>query len=359
MKRSRPQRRWQAAAGALALRLPLSRLHPRALAAGLAVRGPWAVAFSGGADSLALLLVLWAHFPERRRQLLALHFNHRLRGRAADADARFCAEVCRSLGVPLVTGRWVDPPAAPSEATAREARHAFFAQALRRRRSAALWFGHQQDDIAETLLMRLARGSGSGGLAAPRPVQPLPGHRLHLRPLLTVSKTELVAALRAESLPWREDATNAGDSYLRNRIRSDVLPAWCAANRDRDALAGAALSRERLEEDDEALEAWRRDVAPLQADGALDLRPLAGRPRGLLRRAALAWLGAHPQTGKLSRQAFDALVEVIARGQSTRFSVGRAGFAVVRRGILKFEPPRPAKPALVEIPNPKTPNHKE
>lgn len=329
---------WRAKADNLALRLPVVRLHPRAVAAGVAHRGTWAVAFSGGADSLVLLLLLWAHWPERRRRLVALHFDHRLRGRASAADARFCARVCAALEIPLIAGVWTHPPARVSEAAAREARQAFFETALQRRREVALWLGHQLDDVAETMLMRLGRGSGSAGLAAPRPVQPLPPRRLHLRPLLTLAKAELAAALQAEGIPWREDKTNAGDMFLRNRMRTTVVPAWCAAFRDRDALAGAALARERLEEDDDALEAWVRELAPLSSDGTLHLAAIAGRPRGLVRRAVLAWLGAQPAAGALARQALDVLIERVQAGRPTRFSLGRAGFAVIRRGRLRFEP---------------------
>ncbi len=220
---------WPSLAARLAARLPRERLHPAVLAwAQRAPRGdPWGVAFSGGADSLALLLLVWAHWPERRARLWALHFDHRLRGAAARADARFCARVCRALGVGWSPARWREAPAAASEAEARAARLAFFEAAMAGRRIRALWLGHQLDDIAESLLMRLARGSGAGGLAAPRPVQPAGAERTRLRPLLNLPKAELKAALRAAGIPWREDRTNAGAEYFRNRIRRRVIRPGC------------------------------------------------------------------------------------------------------------------------------------
>ncbi len=336
---------WRAVAESLAKTVPRGRLHERAIAAGTACEGPWAVAFSGGADSLALLLLLWAHFPERRRDLLALHFDHRLRGRASAGDAAFCAKVCAGLGVRFVAETWKDRPAAINEALARTARHGFFQRAMRRRRAKVLWLGHQLDDIAETFFMRVGRGSGTGGLAAPRPVQAMESGRRHLRPLLTVSKADLQAALRAAGAIWREDRSNLGDAFLRNRLRATVLPAWRDAHRDREAFAGAALSRERLEEDDDALEAWRRELAPVAADGRLDLRALAGRPRALWRRALQAWLLVQPAAHDLSRQGFEALLAAAEAGRSTRFSLGRKGFAVIRRGWLAYEPSRQARSA--------------
>lgn len=327
---------WPAQAERVGELLPRAQLHPAVLA--WAGRRPqaeaWGIAFSGGADSLALLLLLRAHFPERR--LVALHFNHRLRGRAADSDAAFCARVCRALGVKCVAGVWRTAPKHASEAVARAARHDFFDCALKKLRIKAIWFAHQQDDIAESMLMRLARGSGTGGLAAPRPVQVQADGRIHLRPLLTLKKAELVAALKRAGAGWREDASNAGSDHLRNRIRRSVLPAWIKSA-GRDALAGAALSRELLENDDEALEAWLDEVKPLDRFGRLDLGRLKGKPVALLRRALHRWLLAvRPQTD-LSRQGFNQLLAAVERGRDTRFSLGARGFAVVRRAQLKFQ----------------------
>ncbi|HKB56935.1 MAG TPA: tRNA lysidine(34) synthetase TilS, partial [Lacunisphaera sp.] len=283
-------------------------------------RGAWTVAFSGGADSLALLHLLWAHWPRQRGKLLALHFNHRLRGRESTADEKFCRSVCTALGVRLRVGRWRGARQGASEAEARAARHLFFAEEMKRRRSRVLWLAHQQDDIAESMLMRLARGSGTGGLAAPRPVLVLGDGRTHLRPLLTLKKAELVNTLRRAGIKWREDSSNAGGDYFRNRIRGRVLPAWIKAA-GRDALAGAALSRERLEEDEQALEAWVDELAPLDRTKRLNLRALAGMPRAVTRRALHRWLLAQKQPSNLSRQGFEVLLAVVERGWPTRFSL--------------------------------------
>ena len=284
---------------------------------------------------MALLLLLWAHWPERRAGLVALHFNHRLRGREADADERFCRGVCRGLGIRLQVGRWNHRRLHASEEEAREARFAFFAAAMRRVGARALWLGHQQDDIAETMLMRLARGSGTGGLAAPRPVHRV-GRLVRLRPLLTLRKEEVVARLRESRIAWREDRTNAGRAYFRNRIRHQVLPLW-RKTAGRDVVAGAALARERLEEDDEALDAWVEELRPLERRGVLNLAVLRHRPRALARRALHRWLQAQPSAGELSRQGFEDLLVAVMAGKPTRRSLGRHGFAVVHNGTLRFE----------------------
>ena len=330
---------WPACAAKLAAAFARNRLHPAVLAwvDARPRREAWAVAFSGGADSLALLLLLWAHWPERRSRLRVLHFNHKLRGRAADADEKFCREVCAALGLKLRVGAWRRAKRGASEAEARTARMGFFEKALRAARCRALWFGHQMDDIAETLLMRLARGSGAGGLSAPRPVQLLPGGQVRLRPLLTWQKTGLADALHAAGAAWREDASNATGDFFRNRIRRDVLPAWRAASPGRDALAGAALTRELLAEDDVALEAWLDEVQPFATGGALDVSRLAGKPRALVRRALYRWMSAQPGAGELSRQGFEALLAAVQRARPVRHSLGVQGFAVIRRGRLVYE----------------------
>jgi len=278
---------WKHAAEELGVLLPKAQLHPRVLAwaEGEASRqGPWVVGFSGGADSLCLLLLLWAHWPRQRRRLVAAHFNHRLRGRESLSDAVFCRRVSRALGLSHEEGAWKDRPLKASEAQAREARQVFFRTVLRKRRASVLWTGHQLDDIAETMLMRLARGSGSAGLSAPRPVQQMSDGITLLRPLSGLPKASVSKFLLQVGVSWREDSSNATGLYLRNRVRAEVLPAWCASAEGRDALAGAALSRELLEEDDEALQAWLTSLGVLQPGPALDLAPLQDKPRALVRR---------------------------------------------------------------------------
>ncbi len=341
---------WTTAAARAAERVPLGRLHPGvvAWAAGRPRSEGWGVALSGGADSVALLLLMWAHWPGRRARLTALHFNHRLRGRESSADAAFCRRLCAALGVTLVCGRWASRGRSAVEAEARGARFAFFEREMAARRVRVLWLGHQLDDIAETMLMRLARGSGAGGLAAPRalhvfaPARAKGRPRIHVRPLLTLKKGEIAAALRAAGAAWCEDSSNAKDVHFRNRLRRDVIPRW-VRSAGRDALSGAALSRELLEEDERALEAWVDALDPVGDDGSLLVSSLAGRPRAVVRRALHRWLLAQPRAGDLSRQGFDHLLHAVELGEPRRHSLGSHGFAVIRAGRLRFEPMRKSR----------------
>ncbi|HZZ57962.1 MAG TPA: tRNA lysidine(34) synthetase TilS [Opitutaceae bacterium] len=337
---------WAARAAAVAEQLPLGRLHPAALAA--APAGVWAVALSGGGDSVALLLLLWAHYPRRRRKLVALHFDHGLRGPASRADARFCRRLCAELGVRYEEGRWTERAGKdPAEAQSRDARNRFLEGACRRRRAAALWLGHQQDDIAETLLMRVARGSGTAGLAAPRPVSAAEaGATRRLRPLLTLPKAEIERVLRQAGAAFRTDQSNRGGRFLRNRVRHRVISAWKkAADGDRDPVAGAALTRSLMEEDDQALEAWTEGCRALTPAGRLNLKRLSGMPRAVWRRALQRWVVRQRQPAqdspggnfKLSRAGFERLLEAILTGKTQRISLGAADFARIRRGWLYRE----------------------
>ncbi len=329
---ARRTNRWQVGAERVAEAIPRARLHPAVLRwAETSGDEAWAVACSGGADSLALLLLVWAHWPERRRTLRVLHFNHRLRGRASVEDERFCGRVCAGLDVTCRVGRWEERKIEATEAEARAARFAFFRAEMENAGARALWTGHQQDDVAETMLMRIARGSGSGGLAAPRPVQKMADGRVHLRPLLTLAKGEIEAVLAAANVRWRMDATNQGRSFLRNRMRHDVLPVWRAAVVGRDAVAGAALSRQLIEEDDDAMEFWVDDVRAIGGRGELRWKRLAGKPRGLVRRALWRWLVQHGRAGTLSRQGFEALLDDVTRGRRTRHSLGKDAFVEIGR----------------------------
>jgi tRNA(Ile)-lysidine synthase len=347
---------WAVRAWTLAEALPVARLHPRVLARmrESSVEDRWHVALSGGADSLALLLLIWVHWPERRGAMTALHFNHRLRGAESEADEAFCREVCGALGIRMETGaaEWTDGPEGVSEAMARDARMAFFSRKLSDALHPLLFLGHQQNDIAETLLMRIARGSGTGGLAAPRPVA-RHGDATYLRPLLNLSHAEIVDALRSAGLEWREDASNEGDRFFRTRVRNSVIPAMEAAS-TADFLQAAAASRALLEEDDDALEHWADRVAPNRGENPLAAAPLRECPRAVTRRVLQRWILAQGGGGLLGRAAFEELLCEVLRGGTFRRSAGAEAFI---RGDVESvcwepvaEPEEPIEPFQIAVP---------
>jgi tRNA(Ile)-lysidine synthase len=154
--------------------------------------------------------------------------------------------------------------------------------------------------------------------------------RIFLRPLLTLCKAEIMAALSAASVAWREDATNSTRDYFRTRVRFEVLPRWQDAACS-SVLGGAALSRELCEEDDVALEAWLTELNVVTTETTLNLQPLIGKPRALWRRALRRWL----PLVTLSRAGFEELLELCVSGAG-RVSVAD-GFIVVKDALAHFE----------------------
>ncbi len=335
---------WPQASERLGQVFAAGRLHPAVLA-WIEAEGndcPWAVACSGGADSVCLVLLLYAHFPEYRERMKVLHFNHRLRGEAADGDEEFVRELADGLGLNFFCDRWErEGSKSPNEGEARDARFAFLHSAMMNLSARALFLGHQLEDVGETMLMRLARGSGTAGLAAPRPVQEFGEDRVHLRPLLDIAKSEIVKTLRLNDIPWREDSSNLTGDFTRNRLRRTVLPAWQEAV-PHDVHHGAAQSRALLEEDDKALEEWIDSIMQAGAfSGRLDLSPLVGKPRALYRRALRRWLALNGLGVVLSRDAFESLLEAACVNMSFRASAGVDCFVEIKSGRLALERRKP------------------
>ena len=196
------------------------------------------VAVSGGADSLALLHALHARRARLGCHLHAATFDHGVRGAAGAADAAFVAGVCAALGVPLTTGRAAGLPA--SEGALRAARYGFLAAAAHAAGAQRVAVGHHAGDQAETVLLRLARGAGSAGVAAMLPLAALPGHPdlALIRPLLGLTRAEIDAYCAQLGLEARQDSTNQDPAYARNRLRLEVIPALERINpRTQRALA--------------------------------------------------------------------------------------------------------------------------
>ena len=175
--------------------------------------GAYVVAVSGGVDSMVLLDILATAPPRRGYALVVAHFDHAMRPESA-ADAQFVADTARGYGAEYVTARSDRP--LTSEAQARTSRHAFFHDVLRDHPSHRLVTAHHQDDLIETSLLNLARGTGWEGLA------PFSKGDI-VRPLLTVSRTQIVAYAKHHHLWWHEDATNADRSNPRNFLRHELL----------------------------------------------------------------------------------------------------------------------------------------
>src|SRR5262245_7077443 len=176
------------------------------------------VAVSGGADSLALLHVLHALAPAFRLTLHVLHVDHGLRPESP-RDAEFVQAAARRLGVPCEVARVTVPRGASREAQARRARYAALEECAGRVGAVRIAVGHTREDQAETVLMRVLEGAGPRGLAG---IPPCRGRVI--RPLIEVSRREIVTILRSLGVPWTEDPSNLDPAFLRNRVRHEILP---------------------------------------------------------------------------------------------------------------------------------------
>ena len=280
-------------------------------------------AVSGGRDSMCMLHMLHSLSGQLGFSLAAVHYNHKLRGPASDADAAFTQEACRQLGIPCCTGSGdVAAAAAASgrgiEETARSMRYAFFRAAAEKTGAARVATAHTADDNAETVLFNLTRGSGTRGLCGIPPVRDI-----FVRPLLCISRAQVDAYLQENGIPYREDATNQTDDYTRNRIRHHVIPvlkeinpAFCAAVSGMTAL---------LQDDETCLDAQAAQfIAECCPSGRCPAKALAALPRAVSSRVVRRLFGMG-----LSRRHVDAVL-ALAAGSNPSASIDLDGVTVRR-----------------------------
>ena len=200
-------------------------------------------AVSGGADSMALLFAMYLLKDKLGIRLAAAHFNHNLRGAESDADEAFVRDFCQRYEIELFVGSaQVRAGEKGLEAAARDARYSFFATL-----PGKLATAHTADDNAETVLLHLVRGTGLKGLGA---IAPIRGNII--RPMLSVTRQEVLDFLEEYYIPHREDSSNHSDDFLRNRLRHRVMPILKEENPSlAENLSAMAL---RLRQDEQALQ---------------------------------------------------------------------------------------------------------
>ncbi len=184
------------------------------------------VAVSGGPDSIALLSLLRELAPSWRLTVAAIHINYGLRGEESEADAEFVADLCRRWRIELHIERipWHAQATAARgrslQEWARDRRYEVMRRVATRLKVDRIVLGHQADDQAETVLMRLLQGAGTRGLAGIPPSR----EGLIVRPLLSFTRAQILGYLHARHLVYREDSSNAKPIYARNRLRHELMP---------------------------------------------------------------------------------------------------------------------------------------
>ena len=332
---------------------PVSAAEAKALFASLLRFPALVLAVSGGPDSTALLLLMarWCERLKVAPKLLAVTVDHGLR-RASAGEARAVKALARRLGVAHRTLRWSgNRPASGLQQAAREARYRLLAQAAKSARAGAIVTAHNLDDQAETVLMRMSRGSGLGGLGAMARESALPGHGREIvlvRPLLDIAKARLIATLARAKIGFADDASNRDPQFTRARLRT-LMPALA-----REGLSARSLARlaVRLRRADAAIEAAVDDAMQSLCEdfGAdqivLDAEKFARLPaevalRLLGRAIAAAGRQAAIRLGKL-----ESLYEALVRAQASktlRFRRTLAGALVTLTPSTLVLEPAPAR----------------
>ncbi|MCL2103577.1 MAG: tRNA lysidine(34) synthetase TilS [Kiritimatiellaeota bacterium] len=307
------------------------------------------IAVSGGADSVALLHLLLPICREKKIEPVVLHLNHGLR-EASEQEAVFVQELASQAGVQCISQkRQVTVSAGVSlEMAAREVRQTFYAECCASARLDAIATGHNADDVAETLLLRLARGAGATGLS---PLLKGGARRAGvclLRPLLNISANALRDWLRQRGIAWCEDASNADTGIPRNRVRHDALPTLENAfgHALRPSLCRTA---DILREEDNLLDALaQRQMKKCVAGNALLIKPLLKRHLALRRRIVRLWLF---ENGAAFASGFDTgerLLGLCADGAKTRLQL-TDGVAAVSDGtvVILVRRKTPAEPVVL------------
>jgi tRNA(Ile)-lysidine synthase len=328
---------------------PLSVTEAKQLFAGLGDARGIMLAVSGGPDSVALLFLAarWRDSLKTKPKLFAVTVDHGLR-KEARAEALALARQARKLKVPHRIQLWRGAkPSAGLQEAARIARYRLLGAAALKSRASHVVTAHTRDDQAETVLMRMARGSGIGGLAAMTRHTPLGGCVL-ARPLLDVSKARLIATLRKAGLDFADDPSNRDPRFTRARLR-DMMPVLAREGLDAPRLA---LLARRMRRADEALEAT--------ATRALAILGMAGPEAGVITLEAAGFFAMPAEIGlRMLRHAIDRVgdegpaelgkLEALLAAASQAFAAGApfrrtlAGAVVtVARGQMTVEtaPPR-------------------
>lgn len=240
-------------------------------------------AVSGGADSMCLLHVLFSNREAYGISVYAAHYNHSLRGEESERDCVFVSDYCREHGIPFCfekgdVAAFAASRAIGIEEAARILRYDFLNRAAEQNACTAIATAHNLEDNAETVLFHLLRGSSSAGLAG---IPPVRGNLI--RPLLTVSRTEIEAYLAEARISFVTDRSNFSDAYVRNRLRHQVMPVLSSIN----PSFGEAVLRagELLRQDDACLNALAEEFILRWYDGSsLPAKELLALHRGVASR---------------------------------------------------------------------------
>jgi tRNA(Ile)-lysidine synthase len=315
------------------------------------------IAVSGGPDSVALLCLLHELRQEWNLELSVIHVNYGLRGKESDEDARFVRRFCHRLAIPCIvrladlSQRVKSSRRSSLQEQARDIRYRFMREVAAEQRVDRIALGHTADDQAETILLWLLRGAGLTGLAG----MPIVREGLFIRPLLNITRAELLSYLSSRRIEFRTDSTNVKSLYRRNRIRHELMP--CIASLSPSFLKLMSRQSDVLGEEDRLLEQLVTEWLPgvwTQQEGQqiLDRSALLNGPLALQRRLVRRVLRRLNHRGVASRFAVvDAVLQQVVMGSSGA-CLTAGGIDVVRDGaVIRFMRRAESRPEPMLNPN--------
>jgi len=261
--------------------------------------GIYIVAVSGGVDSVALLDILR---QQPYLKLIVAHLDHGIRLDSSE-DRELVQDRAAGLGLPFVYNE-ANLGSSSSEAVARQARYKFLRQAQKDYKAQAIITAHHQDDVLETAIINLLRGSGRKGLTS------LSSRPDIIRPLLNVTKQDLINYAKNQRLRWRDDPTNKDETYLRNYVRHQLLARF--SDLDKVKLVTIVTSLTGVNQDIDRLLADQLNIH--LADGCLDRQWFNSLPHNVAREVMATWLRANDMRDFDSR-ALERLVVVAKTAQ--------------------------------------------
>ena len=275
------------------------------------------VGFSGGADSSALLHMLWEYGKQSGAKIYAAHINHGIRGSEADRDEFFCRQACEKLGVEFFSLR-ADVPAIARdtkesvETAARNLRYSFFDSIMNEHNIKILATAHNANDNLETLLFNLARGSSLSGMCGIPPVRPCSAG-IVVRPILEMTKDEIFEYCETNKIDFVTDSTNTDTDYTRNKIRSEIIPILTKINGG--AIKNASRLSRSLRADSVCLDSMRDNFTESFFDGYfIEAERLNSSDEALVNRAIVSVYKDISEGGVLEYTHIDAIKELSKKG---------------------------------------------
>jgi tRNA(Ile)-lysidine synthase len=326
----------------------MTKLEKKLLAAlrrfGIGERDSIVAAVSGGADSAAMLdaLARFHRSEGRPGSIIVAHLNHQLRGEESDEDEAFVRDLAERLSLPVFTERIAVADRARAEkrnleAVARSLRYEFLLKVAEARGANFVGAAHTLDDQAETILMRLIRGSGAEGLRGIHQIVTLNDRVKLIRPMLGISRAEVIGHCEHYELAFRSDSSNFLVDFTRNRVRLDLLPMLETFNpRVKQSLARASES---LIADDDYLSGLAGEylAESFEDSGLLNVKALAKSPAAIGRRVLRLWLRA--ERGDLRRinsSHIAAMEDLISGPSGRRVELPEGGVVAREFDFLRF-----------------------